>query len=87
MLQNARTNHVEVDAEQAASQITVALHGRHRIPVFPDGTLAQTELVRCAAGYQLHISRNFTVTLTSHQQMSVIRGGGVIECTPAIAPA
>jgi hypothetical protein len=87
MLHNACRDQVEVDVTEAASQVTIALPGRHRIPVFPDGTLAPIELLRCAAGYQLHTLRSFTITLTSHQQMSVIRGGGAIMGAQAIAPA
>ena len=79
--------HVEVDANKAASQMTVALHGRHRIPVFPDGTLAPVELLRRAAGYQSDTPRNLTVTLRSHQRIYVIRGDGIIDGTQAIVLA
>jgi hypothetical protein len=70
--------------------MTVGLHGRRMVPIFPESAfavLSRVEFLGRSASAQLQSERYFTASLVLAQQVHVIGGGDVIEYRHPIAPS
>ena len=67
---HAGADHVEIDVNKAAREMIVALHGRRKIPVFPERTLAvlaPIELLRRSASHKLHAAGDLASSPVKYQ--------------------
>ena len=82
MLNHTGPDHVQINVHYAAMQMLIDLNGCRMISVLPESSVAAfalVELLRSAAGDQLHARCNNVSACVLHQQMNMVGRDGIVE--------
>jgi hypothetical protein len=78
----AGPDHVHVDVDRVANQVSVGGHGCPKVTILPERTIAEFSPVGFLSypfGHQLHAAGNLASPLVVHQQVQVIAGGDIVN--------
>ncbi len=75
-------NHVQVDVDKTAGQVSLGIDRGGVVAIFPEralAMLASVVLLRRSPRDQLHAAGNLSATSVANQEMDVVGGHGVVE--------
>ena len=88
MADDARTNHIEIDVDQALDEVLLGFDRYRMVAILPKRAASAFAIVvalGCAARHQSHCARNGFFIVTRHHQVNVITGDDVIQHAESVA--